>query len=479
LIKGKKMTDTETTTYLLDNEEINMEEIIGLDPDNSSDFPPLLDEDQEEELNSKISQHGFALNPLTKLVVVGVGMLSVVGIFALIWSLMSGSSNYTAKLVSSEAIEEIEESDIDIDPEKAQLKAELALREQKEQMEKLKVPPPKTQPKPQPKPQKVVQNQAKPAPPPPQPTRAKLLPPPTPEPESEPEIDPFALWQELSLAGSYGGALAKINNNLPSSQELSFGEAPDSDSSSIASSRDSLSSTPLGKKISQVKLNQVVHGNLSTPIIWHSDDAAELPPAMITLSEAIIDGQGKELFPADSILIAEVTPYNQNGGLIEIDVREVRLPDGSSQSIPPGSIAVNRDNGKPLIAQLQREGGENGGIKIDPNTILNTASILSDLADFRGTRSLHLFGRRGTSSPRRTGETITSFWYLPENIKVSLRIIKSFSVEAEIEPLELDLEAIDLTQVSSEFGEFAVRTANTLPMVVNGVRKDRFVHFKF
>lgn len=475
------MTYTEPKTYSID--EINMEEIIGLEPDDdSSSSFSLLEEEQEEELESKISRHGFALNPVTKLIVVGGGMLVLVTILAFIWKGMR-SSTYTVKRVSQEEIEEKQEVENAKETELAQLKAEMALSKQKEQMKKIKIQP-ESQPKvevkrqpspPLPPPKRVVKTQIQPKPEPlrvvsPSPTVKSI-------PEPEPEIDPVTLWKELSVAGSYGGNVANINdNNLSTSifrkdttQLVSHQKITDSSpkitrsshiipnlknnatrqsayQSSVANKDENdISSTPLDKKIDQVKLNQVVKGSLVTPIIWYSDNQEELPPAMINLSEAIVTKSGKELFPIDSILIANVIPYHENGGLIELEVTEIRLRDGEIKSIPSGSIVVNRENGKPLIAELQLEGIEDGGIQIDASTILDAASIVSDFADVQGARYLHLLGRRGSSSRRGTNRNVTSFWYLRENIKVSLRVIQSFSVESEVEPLELDLEAINIS----------------------------------
>lgn len=283
----------------------------------------------------------------------------------------------------------------------------------------------------------------------------------------KPEVDPHILWQQLSVAGSYGGNIIDVNeenqrNLVPNrprlvastSRNISHNSLSSSTNNPLNITRNLIASSPNSSsstgKTNQIKINQVVDGKLATPLIWYSQDEEELPPAIITLSQAIVTQQGKEIFPSNSILIAEVKPYSKNGGLVELEVREVRLPSGKIQSIPQDTIVINRDNGKPLIAELQREGGDDGG-GIDTNTILDGASIVGDFMDIRGTRSLHLLRRRGNSNNyRRNRDEITSYWYLPENINVSIRVIKPFSVQSEssqiqsevVEPMELDLEAI-------------------------------------
>lgn len=465
------MTYTEPENVKI--EEIDIEEIseiIGFNEDESTGFSsPLIEEEQEEELDSKITQHGFALNPLTKLVVVGGGMLIAITILGLVWNGMQKGNNYTA--VKQNEPKELPEKSL-LTPEEqelAELKAQMALNKQKEDLKKLKI---KSEEKPElspPESKTVTTQPPKPELPPPrkqtvQPTTTRAKKPLPPKKRqvvtsTQPKKDPQTLWQELSVVGSYGGNVtntkATNQNNQP---RLITKKIPDtqlvSNSGKVSNSYQQVNSfSPLiassDFRVEEIKLNQVINGNLASPIIYSEDDE-ELPPAIITLSEAIVSQQGKEIFPQDSILIAEVHPYSKNGGLLELEVKEIRLPNGEIQSIPTGSMIINRDNGKPLIAELKQEGGDDGG-GIDTNTILDGASIVGDFMDIPGARSLHLLRRRGTSYSRNRRNEITSFWYLPENIKVSVRVIKPFSIKTEIqtetemeEPMELDLEGIDL-----------------------------------
>ena len=458
------MTQSQEPTTSLDE----MENLIGITIEEKDDLHSreslLEDEDWELELDRQLTRHTFAFHPLTKMLVVAGGMFAIVAVVAIIWSGMQGSGGDYLATTSQATVEDQPESKTD--QEKAELLSELALREQKEQMEKLNAnqPPPTAK---KPEPIKVVPKAPppKPTPPPPRPTRVSS-PPPQPTPPPEPKVDPYSLWQELSLAGSYGGQIPvmetsptnqKVSQNRTFSQDQvqlvaqaenpstlnSSAQLSHSKASNSYSSRSSLA-TPLGVRVSQAKLNQNLSGTLSTPLVWHSQEEEELPPAMIILDEPILAQGGKVLFPANSTLIVNVNPH-ANSGLVELNVSEIRLPDGSFEKIANNSLTISREDGTPLIAQLQQVGGE-GGAGIDTDTILDAMSIVGDLADLRGTRYLYLLGRRGNRTQSR--EPVTFFWYLPANIKVSIRVIKPFSVEEKVEPLQLDLEAINLTAVN-------------------------------
>lgn len=460
---------TEPTTSLDE-----MKDIIGTSMEEKNDLYStsslLDDEDLELELDHQLTRHTFAFHPLTKMLVVAGGMLAIVVVVAIIWNgMQSEGGNYIATPYPP-TVEDKPESEKDL--EKAELLSELALRQQKEQMAKLKANPPKpTVKKPESKPTQVVHSvpppKPQPVPPPQKPSRVYSPPPqPTPPPE-KPKVDPYSNWQKLSLIGSYGGEIPvfepstanfnqKVENSLNSNNNRTF--SPEQNQVELVSQseatplnpiplRDSLISTPLGVQVYTAKLNQNLAGTLSTPLVWHfEEEEEELPPAMIILDEPILAQGEKELFPANSTLIATVNPDSLSG-LVKLNVTEIRLPDGSFEKIPNHSITISLPDGKPLIAKLQQVGGVDGD-GVDTDTILDAMSIVGDVVDIPGTRYLHLLGRRGNRTPRK--EPVTYFWYLPENIKVEIRVIKPFSVSESVEPLQLDMEAIKVSAVTDE-----------------------------
>ncbi len=461
----------------------------GMASGKSSHLPPvdcLLD---DEDLEAQLRRHSFASHPLTKMVVVFGGMLLVVLVAGVFLSAMQVTGGEYATSVRVQDNGGEGSASIDKDQEKAELLSELALREQKERLRRLeeenKAKEKTTSPS---LPKKSIPTPPTPAPVAQTPLRQVVQPRQTKP--SQKGIDPYSQWHQLSLAGSYGGkgsaSISSPSVATPSSRvqttpnrnnsqvqlvshdgsgkvgaresgrvgeweqgrvgERESGRAGEWESWRILSPHHPITtSSPLGMKISKASVGQTVSATLSAPLAWEAMSTLQevFPPAMITLHEPIVDAKGSEMIPVNSTMVATLNPSSLSG-LVQLEITEIILADGGAQAIPPGSLLIRDLDGTPLVAEFREVGGEEGG-GLDSGVIFDALSVFGDVADIPGARSIHLLGRRNRHLLPSRRRLSAAYWYLPSGIELTVRVIKPFSMETEEEPMELELEAIDLT----------------------------------
>ena len=454
----------------------------GMASGKSSHLPPVDSLLDDEDLEAQLSRHSFASHPLTKMVVVFGGMLLVVLVAGVFLSAMQVTGGEYATSVRVQDNGDEGSASIDKDQEKAELLSELALREQKERIRRLEEEnKAKEKTSSPPLPKKSIPRISTTAPVAQTPPRQVVQPRQTQPPQKG--IDPYSQWHQLSLAGSYGGkgsaSISSPSVATPSSRVQTTphrnnsqvqlvshdgsgsvgereigskgaresGRAGEWESGRILSPHHPLTlSSPLGMKIYKAKVGQTVSATLSAPLAWEAMSTLQedFPPAMITLHEPIVDAKGSEMIPVNSTMVATLNPSSLSG-LVQLEITEVILADGGAQAIPPGSLLIRGLDGTPLVAEFREVGGEEGG-GLDSGVIFDALSVFGDVADIPGARSIHLLGRRNRHLLPSRRRLSAAYWYLPSGIELTVRVIKPFSMETEEEPMELELEAIDLTK---------------------------------
>ncbi len=416
--------------------------------------PLLSDEDLEEQ----ITRHSFASSPLSKLVFVAGAVFVAVFLASLFLAqFQSPGESVSAKKPNEK--EDGEQSPLlsadERDREKAQLLSELALREQLEHLraletKKVKKPEPvKTKQPVKPAARSVVRRKPPTARPQTVPVRSGAPARPV---APAPQPDPAQLWVQLSQVGSFGGVSSVSSFSNSGSKQSVPSYEPKSAVSKLVSN-DSLSNniappepSPIrGSDFHFVPFGQSVSAVLETTIAWEGSRGsrrAQLPDDRypIALKEALKDRFGNPKIPAGSQLVVRLEGRSQ--ALVNLTAESI-IVNGVETKLPQGALKIRSMGNQPLIAQVTTVGGDQG---IDSAAALaDVLSIAGDFADLPGSRSISTLYRTlsGETTRRRTGTTINVF-FLREGTTVEVFVNKTFSLDVEEKPLELDLGGIQL-----------------------------------
>lgn len=438
-------------------------------PDGSSaTISPLL---SDEDLEEQITRHSFASSPLSKLLIVAVGVFFIVFVASLFLSQFQSPGESVAS--HQREVEVDKESPLlsrnDEDKEKSELLSELALREQEDHLKNLsQEKPPVENPQERrvvrPTParrttyQRPVVRQVS-LPPRPQPVAHSTTPrvPPTYRPVSVRSAvtvrleDSVQLWQEMAQIGSFGGA-----SPSNSSQGRNFQESrvphyqPKVAQVSHQEVREPVASpSPGGSPSSDfhtVVFGQSVTSVLESPIAWEearSSTRGSQPTDeryLMTLNEPLKDKFGNEEIPSGSQLVVRLA---SSGALVNL-VAESIIVNGTEVKVSEGTLKIRGAGNQPLIAESKTIGGDGSNGLDGAQALAEVLSIAGDFADIPGSRSISSLYRTiaGGSSPRRLTTPVT-IWFVPAGTELEVYVNKPFSVSLPEAPLELDMSAIE------------------------------------
>jgi hypothetical protein len=194
-------------------------------------------------------------------------------------------------------------------------------------------------------------------------------------------VDPQTAWQQALTTGSYGQMPDNPSTAYPDqdTEPLRTPPAVPANATLVASrpqpNREAAVST-LEDSHYQADVNAILSGNasdfrtvlpgamatatLQTPIFWAQDLKAEQQPQRfsIRLNDAIPSANGAIAFPAGTQLIAQVSSISESG-MVQLAVTHavIETPQGGQViDLPPETVLITGDEGKPILAELQNSG---------------------------------------------------------------------------------------------------------------------------
>ena len=430
----------------------------------------------DEELEEQITRHSFANSPLSKLVFVAGGMFVIVFIAGLFFSQFQSPGDGISAVKASQTKEKTKSpllSDSNQDKEKGELLSELALKEQKERLQAIenqkrqslrlsvqptKTPLVKTQPSTLPvaaKPTPLPQVRAT-QPPPKNPTysvrnqtqynnsnyplsqrfkNSNLVAQTNQTDFSDHRSVSTQIWKDLSKVGSFGGNSQekRTNYSVPSSLN-SQPERPQTIINSGGFSR-SFNNTEITNPASTtpdtISFGQSAAGVLKNTITWENSFANRNGQSLderylIVLNQPLKDNTGKVQIPDGSSLIVRLDSSSR--ALVNL-IPESVVINGVTKPIPQGVLKIRASDGQPLIAQTRTIGGYQG----NDNSLADAASVIGDVANIPGVRSLGTLTRLFNGN-RNQYSTATSFFSVPEGSAVEVFVNKAFSLTTQSEP---------------------------------------------
>lgn len=303
---------------------------------------------------------------------------------------------------TSLALAEEEEKSISLEEENAQLKAELALSDQEKQLKALKekmdaenrattdedLPKLEIVSEPSPSPEPVAPVRVQPTRIPPSPTTSrpvvqrrelprlpirpaptpsvvrattpppvKIPTPPAPRPSTPVETvatnsaSSLEKWQQLSALGSYRGSTSyespKLLAKANSPTKLVSAKSPENEPTASTITKE------LAKNI--VAVGQLVKAELVSPLLG-ADGVNSQYTFMVKLSEPILDEEGAEVAPKNTLVVFNLERIH-GSGLVMAEATSI-LKDGQKMTVPSGAIALWSKGGEPLVAKQKKAGGD-------------------------------------------------------------------------------------------------------------------------
>lgn len=380
-------TDEEIQAFLYEDEDEVVEGSIAnsanisnplVDPTQVS---KLVNSDQEDELDDDLllepeadrirTQVGFAANPLARLGLASVCLLSVVGLVGLVIGGFQ-SSTQPPPVIQASASPSPTPLSTTIANADGATKEQLAFQQQKELIKGQKAPATKVQKvavaKTPPTPTASTTASPEPiaaTPPPSQPPAPVVLPPQLPIAVVPTiPIDPNKEWAELAQSGTFGAVPSTIlasNNStsLPLSPPIVI--SPPSRSPEVASTMGfpGLSTYANQKKL---KIGTQATATLINPIAWLPDGKeaafANSPKFIVRLDEPLKGIDGETVIPSGAELVVAVRSLDSKTGLADLTALQVII-NQQEYSPPTGAITIRGEAGKPLMAdKLQDKGKE-------------------------------------------------------------------------------------------------------------------------
>jgi hypothetical protein len=382
-------TDEEIQAFLYEDEDEVVESSIANSANASN--PPvdptqvskLVNSEQEDELDDDLllepeadrirTQVGFAANPLARLGLASVCLLSVVGVVGLVIGGFQ-SSTQPPPVIQASASPTPMPLPTTIANADGATKEQLAFQQQKELMKGQKAPATKlskvavakTQPTSTPAPMASQEPIASPTP----------IPPALPEPIASPPqspiavvpmvpIDPNKEWADLAQSGTFGAlpptVLVSSSNSTPLLLPSPIAISPPSRSPEVASTLGfpSLSTYANQKKL---KIGTQATATLINPIAWLPDGKeaafANSPKFIVRLDEPLKGIDGETVIPSGAELVVAVRSLDSKTGLADLTALQVII-NQQEYSPPTGAITIRGEGGKPLMAdKLQDKGKE-------------------------------------------------------------------------------------------------------------------------
>lgn len=380
-------TDEEIQAFLYEDEDEVVEGSIAnsanisnplVDPTQVS---KLVNSDQEDELDDDLllepeadrirTQVGFAANPLARLGLASVCLLSVVGLVGLVIGGFQ-SSTQPPPVIQASASPSPTPLSTTIANADGATKEQLAFQQQKELIKGQKAPATKVQKvavaKTPPTPTASTMASPEPiaaTPPPSQPPAPVVSPPQSPIAVVPTiPIDPNKEWAELAQSGTFGAVPSTIlasNNStsLPLSPPIVI--SPPSRSPEVASTMGfpGLSTYANQKKL---KIGTQATATLINPIAWLPDGKeaafANSPKFIVRLDEPLKGIDGETVIPSGAELVVAVRSLDSKTGLADLTALQVII-NQQEYSPPTGAITIRGEAGKPLMAdKLQDKGKE-------------------------------------------------------------------------------------------------------------------------
>jgi len=376
-------TDEEIQAFLYEDEDEVLEGSVA-NPSNPPVDPTqvskLVNAGQEDELDDDLllepeadrirTQVGFAANPLARLGLASVCLLSVVGVVGLVIGgfqsstqpppVIQASASPTPTIISST----LANSD-------GATKEQLAFQQQKELLKGQKAPATKLS--------KVAVAKTQPTPVPPQPSEpiaspASVSPAPSEPIASPPQspiavvpmvpIDPNKEWADLAQSGTFGVVPSTIlasNNSTSLPLPPPIAISPPSRSPEVSSTLGfpGLSTYANQKKL---KIGTQATATLINPIAWLPDGKAAAfansPKFIVRLDEPLKGIDGETVIPSGAELVVAVRSLDSKTGLADLTALQVII-NQQEYSPPTGAITIRGEAGKPLMAdKLQDKGKE-------------------------------------------------------------------------------------------------------------------------
>ena len=375
-------TDEEIQAFLYEDEDEVVEGSIA-NPSNPPVDPTqvskLVNSEQEDELDDDLllepeadrirTQVGFAANPLARLGLASVCLLSVVGLVGLVIGGFQ-SSTQPPPVIQASASPSPTPLSTTIANADGATKEQLAFQQQKELIKGQKAPATKVQKvaiaKTPPTPTASTTATPDPiaaTPPPSQPPAPVVSPPQSPIAVVPTiPIDPNKEWAELAQSGTFGAVPPMIlasNNSPPLPPPIVI--SPLSRSPEVASTMGfpGLSTYANQKKL---KIGTEATATLINPIAWLPDGKeaafANSPKFIVRLDEPLKGIDGETVIPSGAELVVAVRSLDSKTGLADLTALQVII-NQQEYSPPTGAITIRGEAGKPLMAdKLQDKGKE-------------------------------------------------------------------------------------------------------------------------
>jgi hypothetical protein len=181
------------------------------------------------------------------------------------------------------------------------------------------------------------------------------------ESENEERLDPTEQWQRLARLGNYGrasssesgrdrgqiaSAVSQTEPGSPSEREPS----PERDAPSSALLERDESRILDGVPIGMVTVGTRAEAVLTTPAIWSgTGETNQQQHFVVTLSEPLWDGSGREVMPAGTRLIFAVSGV-ADSGLMAVLATSV-VEGERDYPLPEGALTLRGKGGEPLLAR--------------------------------------------------------------------------------------------------------------------------------
>ncbi|MCU0567064.1 MAG: hypothetical protein MUF49_10755 [Oculatellaceae cyanobacterium Prado106] len=404
-----------TTSYEIPEEgDLSLEEQRRL----AGAETPLLDQGDLLESAPQPRSAANAPLPRTALVLVSVGFFSILGL--LIAFAFGGGRD--KRLV--EAPPAAPEAQPTMPDASDRMKTQLALiGQQQDALSKPSPPevlppsPPKTQPV-------VVQSTPQPvrsvAPAPaPAPARSPVTP--TAIARPTPQIDPDELWAQLATTASVEGEvpLAATPNAprslmtrpspvLVASATLGAGTLAGADRPPTAGEQGILQQQPVEPgsvpQSHSIPIGSYAKARVVVPMIWGGEDSA-LSRSAVRLSEPLLDMNGEEALPEDTVFITEVTNIASNGLVEQTAIVALYHRNGEliQEPIPPGVIVIRGRRNQPLVADRIEPGR---GVNLSRSLASAIAGVGRELGEPEFVSSVFTGSRTVSRSEQDTGQAI-------------------------------------------------------------------------
>ena len=264
-------------------------------------------------------------------------------------------------------------------------------------------------------------------------------------PHPTPSPDTYKNWQELAQLGNYGEPMAQENlNSSNSKRQEKITEAAATETTEVLPPTKTVGSDP----------GQAAVGKLKTPIVWAQ--GLENAPCVVELEQPLLNAQGTEVLPSQSILVFTVKSVHSSG--LVIAESQKAIVNGQEYPIPPGALSLARHGGSPLMAKLENPSSgnavRNGAMTFLLGGLGKTGEIMN-----RATSSSTFNGISGSSqnveygSPNYLGSILeggleplqeqiakqnenqqkeilsrSPLWIVEQSLKVQIIVLNSFSL---------------------------------------------------